>query len=126
MLKIPIISTFNNRGIKSAEKEVATFGKTLKKFGLASKLSVAGVTASLGVLAKQSIAAAMAEEKAVKSLSLTLKNLGIAAADKRVLDFIDRLQFATGVSEDQLRPAFQRLVTITRDVAKSPELLGIA
>ena len=126
MLKIPIISTFNNRGIKSAEKEVTTFGKTLKKFGLASKLSVAGVTASLGILAKQSIAAAMAEEKAVKSLSLTLKNLGIAAADKRVLDFIDRLQFATGVSEDQLRPAFQRLVTITRDVAKSQELLGIA
>lgn len=126
VLKIPIISTFNNRGIKAAEKDVASFSKTLKKFGLASKLSVAGVTASLGILAKQSIAAAIAEEKAVKSLSLTLKNLGIAAADKRVLEFIDRLQFATGVSEDQLRPAFQRLVTITRDVAKSQELLGLA
>ena len=126
VLKIPIISTFNNRGIKSAEKEIGSFSKTLKKFGLASKLSVAGVTASLGILAKQSIAAAIAEEKAVKSLSLTLKNLGIAAADKRVLEFINRLQFATGVSEDQLRPAFQRLVTITGDVTRSQELLALA
>jgi len=126
VLKIPIISTFNNKGIKSAEKDIGSFSKTLKKFGLASKLSAAGVTASLGILAKQSIAAAMAEEKAVKSLSLTLKNLGIAAADKRVLEFIDRLQFATGVSEDQLRPAFQRLVTITKDVSESQRLLTLA
>lgn len=111
MLKIPIISTFNNRGLKQAEKDIGGFSKGLKKFGLASKLSVAGITASLAALAKQSIAAAMAEEKAVRSLSVTLKNLGIAAADKRVNEFINRLQFATGVSEDELRPAFQRLVT---------------
>lgn len=125
-LRIPIISTFNNSGIKQAQKQVGGLTGAFKKLGLASKLSLAGATIAITRFARQSAAAAIAEEKAVRSLSVTLKNLGLAASDKRVGEFIDKLQFATGVVEDQLRPAFQKLVTVTGQVALSQNLLNTA
>lgn len=126
MLKIPIISTFNNSGIKQAQKQVVGLTTTFKKMGLASKLSFAAATVAATRFARRSMAAAIAEEKAVRSLSVTLKNLGLAASDQRIGTFIDKLQFATGVSEDQLRPALQKLITVTGQVALSQQLLNTA
>jgi hypothetical protein len=126
MLKIPIISTFNNTGIKQAQKQVGGLTTAFKKMGLASKLSLAAATVAVTRFARQSAAAAIAEEKAVRSLSVTLKNLGLAASDQRIGTFISKLQVATGVSEDQLRPAFQKLITVTGQVALSQELLNTA
>lgn len=126
VVKVPVVLTYSNKGTKQAQKDLNNLGKSIKKFGLASKLSVAGITASLGLLAKQSVAAAIAEEKQAKSLSLTLKNLGKSYAAVGVAEFVNKLQFATGVSEDQLRPALQRLITTTSDVTKSQDLLKLA
>jgi len=125
-LRIPIISTFNNSGIKQAQKQVGGLAGAFKKLGLASKLSLAGAGIAVTRFARQSTAAAIAEEKAVRSLSVTLKNLGLAASDKRIGEFIGKLQFATGIAEDQLRPAFQKLVTVTGQVALSQNLLNTA
>ena len=126
VIKVPVVLTYSNKGTKQASKDLNLLGKSIKKFGLASKLSVAGITASIGLLAKQSVSAAIAEEKQAKSLSLTLKNLGKSYAAVGVAEYVNKLQFATGVSEDQLRPALQRLITTTNDVAKSQDLLKLA
>lgn len=126
VIKVPVVLTYSNKGTKQASKDLNLLGKSIKKFGLASKLSVAGITASISLLAKQSVSAAIAEEKQAKSLSLTLKNLGKSYAAVGVAKYVNKLQFATGVSEDQLRPALQRLITTTNDVAKSQDLLKLA
>ena len=126
VIKVPVVLTYSNKGTKQASKDLNLLGKSIKKFGLASKLSVAGITASIGLLAKQSVSAAIAEEKQAKSLSVTLKNLGKSYAAVGVAEYVNKLQFATGVSEDQLRPALQRLITTTNDVAKSQDLLKLA
>lgn len=126
VIKVPVVLTYSNKGTKQASKDLNLLGKSIKKFGLASKLSVAGITASISLLAKQSVSAAIAEEKEAKSLSLTLKNLGKSYAAVGVAEYVNKLQFATGVSEDQLRPALQRLITTTNDVAKSQDLLKLA
>lgn len=126
VIKVPVVLTYSNKGTKQASKDLNLLGKSIKKFGLASKLSVAGITASISLLAKQSVSAAIAEEKQAKSLSLTLKNLGKSYAAVGVAEYVNKLQFATGVSEDQLRPALQRLITTTNDVAKSQDLLKLA
>lgn len=126
VIKVPVVLTYSNKGTKQASKDLNLLGKSIKKFGLASKLSVAGITASIGLLAKQSVSAAIAEEKQAKSLSLTLKNLGKSYAAVGVAEYVNKLQFATGVSEDQLRPALQRLITTTNDVSKSQDLLKLA
>lgn len=126
VVKVPVVLTYSNKGSKQAQKDLNLLGKSIKKFGLASKLSIAGVTASIGLLAKQSVKAAITEEKQAKSLSLTLKNLGKSYAAVGVAEYVNKLQFATGVSEDQLRPALQRLITTTGDVTKSQDLLKLA
>lgn len=130
VIRVPVLLTYNNKGTKQATKDVKNFGnditKTFKKMGLASKLSVAAITTGLTLLAKKSAQAAMAEEKQAKALAQTLNNLGKSYETSKVLDFANSLQFATGVSEDQLRPALQRLLTTTNSVAKSQDLLKLA
>lgn len=67
-----------------------------------------------------------ADDKAAKVLSRSLDNLGLAYADPAVKGFISDLEKQFGVLDDQLRPAFQRLLTTTGDVAKSQSLLRTA
>jgi hypothetical protein len=74
----------------------------------------------------QAAKAFAADEKAAKTLSRSLDNLGLAYADPAVKTFISDLEKQFGVLDDQLRPAFQRLLTTTGDVAKSQSLLKTA
>jgi len=67
-----------------------------------------------------------ADDKAARVLSRSLNNLGLAFSDPQVKNFIADLEQTYGVLDDQLRPAFQRLLTTTGDVAKSQQLLRTA
>jgi len=66
------------------------------------------------------------DDKAARVLTQSLDNLGLAFADPSVKNFIADLEKQFGVLDDQLRPAFQRLLTTTGDVAKSQQLLRTA
>jgi hypothetical protein len=66
------------------------------------------------------------DDKAARLLTQSLDNLGLAFADPSVKNFISELEKQFGVLDDQLRPAFQRLLTTTGDVAKSQQLLRTA
>ena len=66
------------------------------------------------------------DDKAARVLTQSLDNLGLAFADPSVKTFIADLEKQFGVLDDQLRPAFQRLLTTTGDVAKSQQLLRTA
>jgi len=67
-----------------------------------------------------------ADDKAARVLTQSLDNLGLAFADPSVKSFIADLEKQFGVLDDQLRPAYQRLLTTTGDVAKSQSLLRTA
>jgi hypothetical protein len=99
------------------EKSVAKLGKQLAGVFAASKLYAFG---------KQSVKAFAADEKAARSLSLALANTGNAFAAIGVESFIADLQRATGVLDDELRPAFRTLITATGDVKKSQDALALA
>lgn len=80
-------------------------------------------------LARSSFNAAKAfaeDDKAARILSRSLDNLGLSFSDPSVRQFIGELEKTYGVLDDQLRPAFQRLLTTTGDVAKSQSLLVTA
>ena len=66
------------------------------------------------------------DDKAAKTLSRSLDNLGLSYADPAVRTFIADLEKQFGVLDDQLRPAFQRLLTTTGDVSKAQSLLRTA
>jgi len=123
---IPLIVTANTTGAKKAEKSLKSLIKNTKSFGLTSKLSIGAASVALTAFAKKSVAAALADEKAQKSLTQTLKNLGLAYSTVGVTNYIDSLQRATGVSEDELRPAFQKLLLVLGDVGKAQSALSLA
>ena len=125
-IKIPVVVTYNSTGTKQAVKGLGSIEKSFKKMGLARKLTLTALGTSITVFAKKSVAAAVADDKAQKTLNQTLKNLGLSYAALPLTEFIDKLQRATGVSEELLRPAMQRLVRATGDVTKAQQLLNLS
>jgi hypothetical protein len=123
MIKVPVIITVANKGLKQADSALKTLNKGFKKLGLTSKLSVAAAVSGITLLSKKSLAAAIAQEKANRSLQQTLKNIGQEKATKSVIAFTDALQRSSGVNEDKLQPALQRLLNVTENVSAAQELL---
>jgi hypothetical protein len=71
---------------------------------------------------------AIADEQSLKLLETQLRaTLGPnqALADS-VADFVDETQLATGVADDELRPALAGLVRFTGDATKAQELLNLS
>jgi len=113
-----------NKAFKQAETASQKLEKSVAKLGK----QLLGVFAASKVLAfgKASVKAFAADEKAARSLSLALANTGNAFRAIEVEKFIADLQRATGVLDDNLRPAFRTLLTATGDVSKSQEGLNLA
>jgi len=109
--------------IDGVDSKTKSSGKALAT-GLAA---VGGITAIAGGL-KSSSKAAQEDEAAQVSLAKTLGNVTGATKEQvaEVEKFISKTQNATGVLDDELRPAFDELVRGTGDVAKSQELMGLA
>ena len=123
-LLVSATTRYDPKGLNQAKKHISLFEKTVKSLGK----TFLGVFAAQKVLnyGKASVRAFAADEKAARSLSNTLKNLGAGYAATNVEDFISKLQSATGVLDDNLRPALQILLTATGDVTKSQDALNLA
>jgi hypothetical protein len=123
-LIVSAVSTFDNKGLKKGQKEISAFDKTVKTLGK-TFLGVFGAQKLLQ-FSKNAVNAFMADEKAAKSLELQLKNTGYAFAAPSVEYYIANLQKTTGVLDDELRPALQRLLTVTGSITQSQEALTTA
>jgi len=113
-----------NKAFKQAETATSKLEKSVAKLGK----QLAGVFAAskLYAFGKASVKAFAEDEKAARSLALALANTGNAFAAIEVEKFIGDLQRATGVLDDNLRPAFRALLTATGDVKKSQDALALA
>jgi len=113
-----------NKAFKQAESATSKLEKSVAKLGK----QLLGVFAAGKLLSfsKSAVKAFAADEKAARSLSLALANTGNAFRGIEVEKFIGDLQRATGVLDDNLRPAFRTLLTATGDVTKSQEGLKLA
>ena len=121
-LKIDIAAEFvGKNAFKQAGNSVDKLTKNVKK--LAGGLGLALGARQIGIYAKNAVKAFAEDEKAAKSLTLTLTNLGMAFADPQVKKFISDLETQYGIVDDLLRPAYQKLVTTTGDYQKAQSLL---
>lgn len=134
-------ATYTDRDIKRAIRDLQRMERAGKKatgaFGqlgagikkhFTPNLMLAGAAAAafavkIGV---DAVKAAAAEEQAMIRLATALENAGQAMATDRVETFIDGLARASGVSDDQLRPAMVTLVNATKDATQSQNLLALA
>ena len=115
---------------KKAFNEAATATDKLTKNvkGLAKGLLAVYSAQKVLSYAKSSVKAFAEDDKAATALGTTLKNLGLAYGSNigTVNGFISRLEMQTGVLDDELRPAMDRLLRATGNVTQSQELLGLA
>jgi hypothetical protein len=124
-IRVDIATQFlGKKAFKDADTATAKLIKSVKS--LAATFGVAFGARAVFNYSKQAVKAFAADEKAAKSLSLTLDNLGLSFADPTVKKFIAGLETQYGVVDDLLRPAYQKLLTTTGDYLKSQDLLKTA
>jgi hypothetical protein len=126
-VNINIAAEFKGKkAFKDAETSTDRLTKSTKK--LAKGLLAVYSAQKILSFAKSSVKAFAEDDKAARALGQTLNNLGLAYGSNAatVNGFISRLELQTGVLDDELRPAMDRLLRATGDVTKSQELLGLA
>ncbi len=129
-LKLSILAETKDlvAGLNTASKETQTFGDKATEFGKKAALAfaVAG-TAALAFAADAVKAAAqdaLAQEKLAETIKATTN--ATTAQVARVEDYITATSIAVGITDDELRPAFGRLVRSTKDTEEAQRLLNLA
>ena len=133
-LKLSILGDVDglNKSLKTAGGDIDTFGDKVGKAGLAIGKAFAAAAAAAGAAAIaigiEGVKAAIADEKAQTQLALALENAtgATTAQIKATEDSILQMSLATGVADDELRPALGRLVRSTGDITKAQDLLSQA
>jgi hypothetical protein len=130
-INLPIISEWNPKGIDKAIadfKKLETNGQKasflIKKAAVPAGLAIA----ALGAVAFDAVKAFAEDEAAAEKLGLTLQNVTYAtdAQIASVEQFITKTSMAAAVADDELRPALDKLVRGTGDVAQAQDLLTLA
>jgi hypothetical protein len=133
-LKLSILGDVDNlnKSLKTAGKDVDTFGDKMGKAGKMVGAAFVAAAAAAGAYAIkigiEGVKAAIEDEKAQTQLALALENATgatkaqIAATEQSIL----QMSLATGVADDDLRPALARLARSTMDTEKAQELLSTA
>ena len=114
-----------DKAVEDNSSKISEFGK---KAAAAFAVAAAAAVAYGTKLAIDGVKAAIEDEQAQLRLANALREATGAtdAQIKATEDMILQTSLATGVADDQLRPAFQRLAVSTKDTTKAQELLNLA
>jgi hypothetical protein len=114
-----------DNAVETNSEKISAFGK---KAAAAFAVAAAAAVAYGTKLAIDGVKAAIEDEQAQLRLAAALRTATGATEDqiKATEDFILQTSLATGVADDQLRPAMQRLAVSTKDTEEAQRLLGLA
>ena len=115
----------------SMGKALGGVGKQAKSADAAFKNLSRGATVAFAAIAGAAtlaVKAAMEDQAAAVQLAQTLKNTMGATKGQTaaVEDYISKMTLATGVSDNDLRPAYQRLISSTKSYEKTQSLMSLA
>jgi hypothetical protein len=133
-LTLKLLADVDNftKGLDKADKDVATFGDKVAKFGkiagAAFAAAGAAAVAYAGKLAIDGVKSAIEDEAAQAKLANTLRNVTKATDDQiaSTEEYILQTSLATGVADDELRPSLDRLTRATKDLDKAQQLQILA
>jgi len=129
-LKLSILAETKDlvAGLNAASKETESFGDKATAFGKKAALAFAVASTAALAFGADAVKAASEDAKAQEILAETIRaTTGATAAQiKGVEDYITQTSIAVGVTDDQLRPAFSRLVRSTKDTEEAQRLLNLA
>jgi len=128
---IPLVTEFDSKGIKLAEKRFKQFQDEAGKVGQSIKAAfvpAAAAVAGLGVAALGAAKAAMEDQQSAALLERQLQATTKAtqAQVKATEAFVTSLSLASGVADDELRPSLGKILRSTKDLTKSQKLLSLA
>jgi hypothetical protein len=114
-----------DKAVENNSSKISEFGK---KAAAAFAVAAAAAVAYGTKLAVDGVKAAIQDEQAQLRLANALREATGAtdAQIKATEDMILQTSLATGVADDQLRPAFQRLAVSTKDTVEAQNLLNLA
>ena len=114
-----------DKAVESNSSKISEFGK---KAAAAFAVAAAAAVAYGTKLAIDGVKAAIEDEQAQLRLAAALKTAtGATEAQIEATEaYILKTSLATGVADDQLRPALQRLAVSTKDVNEAQKLLNLA
>lgn len=123
-IKFDIISQYQDKGAKQAEKSIARLSKSAKNLAVA--LGVGFSINKIVQFGKASVAEFEASELAAAKLQNTLRNTGQLLAFPDTLTGLNNLSKLAGVADDVLVPAFQQLYLATGDANQAMKSLDLA
>jgi hypothetical protein len=114
-----------DNAVETNSEKISAFGK---KAAAAFAVAAAAAVAYGTKLAVDGVKAAIEDEAAQLRLANALRTATGATEGqiKATEDFILKTSLASGVADDQLRPAMQRLAVSTKDTGEAQRLLGLA
>jgi hypothetical protein len=129
-LKLSILGDVSNliSSLKKGETATDDYTKTLTDFGKKAAVAFTVAATAATAFAVSAVKNALADESAQRKLAETLR-ASTAATEAQISavgDWIDTTAIAIGVTDDELRPAFSRLVRSTNDVQTAQDLLNLA
>jgi len=130
-INIPIISSLDGTGFAKALTQLKKLETTSERAGFIAGKAFIPAVAAMGALtaaAGFSVKAAIEDSAAQAQLAKTLQNV-VGATDAQISateKSISAMAMATGVADDQLRPAMASLVLGTQDVAQANDALALA
>ena len=114
--------------LKSSSRSVGKWGGPIAKGAMFAAAGLATGAAAAGVALVGMGKNAAADAQAQRRLAITLKNTAKATKGQiaQTEDWISKTASATGVTDDQLRPAMERLTRSTGDVGKAQRDMNLA
>jgi len=132
MARFIITGEYKDKATRAARKDLKGLSKDTKEFGKIAKYYYGIATAAAGYyakkLAKDSVNAALEDERSQRLLALTLANVA-SATDAAVISAeaqISKMQEMYGIADDQLRPALARLARSTGNTSTALNHLQLA
>jgi hypothetical protein len=124
-LRIDLAAEFKGKkAFTQATKATTALDKSVAKLG--KQIGSVFAVTKIVQFGKASLKAFAEDEAAANRLATSVKNLGLAFAQPEIDRYISKLEDSAGIADDQLRPAFQALLTTTGSLTKAQELLGVA
>ncbi len=121
---VDFITRLKDKGFKDLDKATKKSQALLTKFGKGLGLTFGAV--AIGAFVKKSVNQFATLEKSTKRLESELTNLGLAFASSLASDFTRALSLSSGVSQNELNPALQKLIQTTYTLTDAQKLLSLS
>lgn len=123
-VNLDIVSSYSGKGVKSAQSDLASLNRSIKKVGAAFGVSLSA--ARLASFTSSAVKAAEADMKAQRLLANQIRNVGLEFAAANSEAYIAGLQKQQQILDDELRPAYIKFLRLTKDVNQSQEMMDLA